>query len=189
MISAAQWPRGRLDGLWYRRQSAYNEATGVDEMRRFRAYPFVGLVAFLVMPVASLGGTQTIGANPQLSAGARALQMGDYDEGIRLTLEGLKSHPLPPDRASALNNLCAGYVANRKFDEAIKRCSEAIEIDGRSWRIYNNRALAYLGRGQIRAATRDAQKGLALNPDGRTLAKVQSMIRDESRHILLADAD
>jgi hypothetical protein len=49
--------------------------------------------------------------------------------------------------------------------------------------------LAYLGRGQIRAATRDAQKGLALNPDGRTLAKVHSMIRDESRHILLADAD
>ena len=158
-------------------------------MKRFPAHRVAGLMAVLVMNVASPESTHTIGANQQLSEGARALQIGDYDEGIRLTLEGLKSQPIQRDRASALNNLCAGYVANREFDEAITQCSAAIQIDGRNWRMYNNRALAYLGKGQIGAATRDAQKGLALNPQGRTLIKVQSMIRAQGSRVMFADAD
>jgi tetratricopeptide (TPR) repeat protein len=163
-------------------------------MRRFSAYLLIGLNVLLMASVvhpelAHSESAHTIGTDPHLSDGARALQMGNYDEGIRLTLEGLKRHPLHRHRASALNNLCAGYVGNQEFEEAIRRCSDAIEIDGRNWRMYNNRALAYLGMGRIGAAQRDAKKGLALNPDGPTLTKVEAMIREQGSHLLLAGAD
>jgi tetratricopeptide (TPR) repeat protein len=155
-------------------------------MRRLSEYLSIGLIALLAAQIAHSESTHTIGADPNLSAGARALQMGNYAEGIRLTLQGLKLGSVPRHRASALNNLCAGYVANQQFAEAIRRCSEAIEIEGRNWRMYNNRALAYLGIGQVGLAARDAEKGLALNADGRTLIRVQAMIREQGARLLLA---
>jgi Flp pilus assembly protein TadD len=155
-------------------------------MRRLSEYLSIGLIALLAAQIAHSESTHTIGADPNLSAGARALQMGNYADGIRLTLQGLKLGPGPRHRASALNNLCAGYVANQQFEEAIRRCSEAIDIDARNWRMYNNRALAYLGIGQVGLAARDAEKGLALNADGRTLAKVQAMIREQGARLLMA---
>jgi tetratricopeptide (TPR) repeat protein len=155
-------------------------------MRRLFEYLSIGLIALLVAQIADADNTHTIGADPNLSAGARALQFGNYAEGIRLTLEGLKLSPPPRHRASALNNLCAGYVADQQFEEAIRQCSDAIEIDGRNWRMYNNRALAYLGTGHVGLAARDAEKGLELNADGRTLMKVQAMIREQGARLLLA---
>ena len=158
-------------------------------MRKFSAYPVLGLMALLTAQVAVSDSTQLIGVNPQLSDGARALQLGDYAEGIRLTLEGLKTRPGQRHRASALNNLCAGYVASGQFEEAIQHCSDAIEINDRNWRMYSNRALAFLGKGQVAAAVRDTRKGLELNPDGPTLIKVRAMIRERGNQVLLAGID
>ena len=49
-------------------------------------------------------------SNPDLHAGAQALLMGDADEGVRLTLLGLKYEGNTRDRITGLSNLCAGYI-------------------------------------------------------------------------------
>jgi len=117
-----------------------------------------------------------IGTNKDLSEGARALQLGDFEEGIRLTISGLKSESSPRNRASGLSNLCAGYTALAQLADAIDSCNKAIEIDERNWHAFNNRALAHLGLGDIDAAKRDLQDGLRLNPDSRKLREVAEMI-------------
>ena len=68
--------------------------------------------------------TTVIGVNKDLSDGARALQMKDYDEGIRLTIAGLKFESSRNDRASGLSNLCAGYTALKQIGRA--SCRERV---------------------------------------------------------------
>ena len=128
----------------------------------------------------------TFGSNPQLSAGARALQIGNYPEGINLTLAGLKTESSLLGRARALSNLCAGYTATHQYELALGYCNSAIEINDRNWRSYNNRALAFLGMGQIAAARRDLEQGLLLNPDSSSLGKVAKMIEAHSRALKTA---
>jgi tetratricopeptide (TPR) repeat protein len=101
---------------------------------------------------ASPESTTVIGVNEDLADGARALQMGDFEEGIRLTIAGLKVETSPRDRASGLSNLCAGYTAAKQYAEAIDSCSQSLRIDAENWQAYNNRALAYLGNGSQAAA-------------------------------------
>ena len=122
-----------------------------------------------------------IGSNPSLSAGAQALQIGDYEQGLKLTLEGLHSATMPRERASAYSNLCAGYLGIRQFDKALEACDKALDFNDRNWRIYNNRALALLYAGRIVAAGEDLEKGLAINPDSATLAKVSVLIDEQKR--------
>lgn len=141
-------------------------------VRRFLALLLIVSVAHAADP----DSTTVIGANKDLSAGARALQLKDYDEGIRLTLEGLKFESSRRNRAAGLSNLCAGYTALKQYTAAIESCDEAIEIDEYNWHAYNNRALAYLGLDNVDAATRDLQEGLRLNPDSRKLLEVADMI-------------
>jgi tetratricopeptide (TPR) repeat protein len=145
-------------------------------MNRLSAY-----WCFLILALAAAGGAaaenaQTIGVNSDLSAGSRALQFGNFSEGIRLTLEGLRSESSPRSRARAHSNLCAGYTAMRRYGEAIEHCDRALEINDRNWRTYNNRALALLGMGRIAAARRDLEKGLSLNPGSPSLTKVARLI-------------
>jgi len=120
--------------------------------------------------------TTVIGVNKDLSDGARALQMGDFEEGIRLTIAGLKFESSPRNRTSGLSNLCAGYTAAKQYAEAIESCNQALIIDDQNWHAYNNRALAYLGRGEIDAAKRDLENGLQLNPDSSKLLQVRERI-------------
>jgi tetratricopeptide (TPR) repeat protein len=114
-----------------------------------------------------------IGVNPRLSEGAYALEFGNYDEGVRLTLEGLRSSVRPADRVGALSNLCAGYVGLQDYQEALRYCNRALRIDENNWHAYNNRSLAYLGLGNTAAAERDLAKGLEINPHARTLKEVE----------------
>ena len=57
--------------------------------------------------------------NEYLAAGAEALRLKDYDEGIRLTLLGLDRPTSPRDRSAALSNLCAAHAAKQEPDIAI----------------------------------------------------------------------
>jgi tetratricopeptide (TPR) repeat protein len=133
--------------------------------------------------------TTVIGVNEDLAAGARALQMKDYEEGIRLTIEGLKFESERRNRVSALSNICAGYTALRQYVAALENCDEAIDLDDRNWHAFNNRALAYLGQGNIKAARRDLEAGLALNPDSRKLLEVAEMIEAREKEPPLAIDD
>ena len=125
--------------------------------------------------------TTIIGVNAGLSDGARAMQMGDFEEGIRLTIAGLKVESSPRNRASGLSNLCAGYTAAKQYSKAIDSCTQSLRIDKRNWHAYNNRALAYLGQGEIDAAKRDLQDGLRLNPESSKLLQVAERIEASER--------
>ena len=142
-------------------------------MRRFALL----MVFFLGVGLAAEPNSITvIGSNKDLSDGATALQFGDFEEGVRLTRRGLRFEATPRDRASGLSNLCAGYTALTQFVEAVESCSMAIEIDDGNWHAFNNRALAYLGQGDIDAAKRDLQDGLRLKPDSGKLRQVSELI-------------
>ena len=117
-------------------------------------------VALLSGPAshADNGASTIVGVNPRLSEGAYALEFGNYDEGVRLTLEGLRSSVRPRDRVGALSNLCAGYVGLQDYQAALRYCNRALRIDEKNWHAYNNRSLAYLGLGNTAAAQRDLEK-------------------------------
>jgi tetratricopeptide (TPR) repeat protein len=115
--------------------------------------------------------------NPLLADGATALQAGNTDDGIRLTLEGLKLPNLPRDVAAAHANLCAGYVMLRRYDEALVNCNTAISMDPTNWRAYNNRAAAYAAQGLYDLAIADVTAGLKIAPDSAVLHKSLAVIR------------
>lgn len=129
----------------------------------------------------------TIGTNPELSAGARALQIHNYEEGLRLTLSGLNSATTLRNRAGAFSNLCAAYVGTRRYEEALESCNRSLDLNERSWRVYNNRALALLGVGRVAAARADVDKGLMLHPTSPTLARVADLVEEQARRRLVAE--
>ena len=117
-------------------------------------------------------------SNVDLADGAAALRAGDAVEGVRLTERGLRSTSNARDRLAGYSNLCAGLVMLDRFQEALESCNNAIAIDDRHWRSYNNRALAYLKLERYNEAERDIRRGQELNPDARTLKIVRSMYLD-----------
>ena len=116
------------------------------------------------------------GVNPDLAAGASALESGNYKEGIRLTLAGLGETIQFKDRVGALSNLCAGYVGTREYEEALRYCNRALRLDPSNWHAYNNRALANLGLGRYGEARHDVDEGLSLNPTLRELQLVDGLV-------------
>ena len=147
-----------------------------------KRYATVFFMLFLTASASGSGSTSVIGSDPSLSAGARALQLGQYQTGVELTRQGLKSAQSFRDRASAYSNLCAGLLGLNRIEEALQACDEALSLNARNWRVYNNRAIALLKSGQLHAARESLHKGLALNPDSPTLAKVASLIEAETEN-------
>ena len=119
--------------------------------------------------------------NPLLVDGAAALEAGRADEGIRLTLEGLKLPSPAHDTAAAHANLCAGYALLHRWDEALAHCNTSIALDQGNWRAYNNRAAVFTARGLYDDAIADVQSGLKLAPDSATLQKSLKIIRENQR--------
>jgi tetratricopeptide (TPR) repeat protein len=103
--------------------------------------------------------------NPQLSEGAAALDAGRVEEGIRLTLEGLKLPAEVRDKAAAYSNLCAGYAMLKKWDEALGYCNTSLSMDRNNWRTFNNRAAVYVGKGEYEHAMADLRAGLEIAPN------------------------
>ena len=116
--------------------------------------------------------------NLPLYNGAEALLAGDNEEGIRLTLEGLKIAFGRREEEAALSNLCAGYLKLGKYSEALKYCDTLLAQNNESWRGYNNRAVAYILTRQYDKAEVDLVKGEELNPGARTLKIARSMYMD-----------
>ncbi len=138
-----------------------------------------GLLAILpaVAEAGRADNTTTFGPNAHLVAGAQALQMKDYSAGVRLTLAGLAEVTERRQRAVGLSNLCAGYAGLAAYRKALAACTESLAINPRSWRTYNNRAIAHIGLGNLAAARRDLEAGRALNPDAGKLREVEALLR------------
>ncbi|MGH8259158.1 MAG: tetratricopeptide repeat protein, partial [Steroidobacteraceae bacterium] len=114
--------------------------------------------------------------NPLLTRGAAALAAGHADEGIRLTLEGLKAPGDVHDTAAAHANLCAGYVLLRRYDDALTECNTSISLDGANWRAYNNRAAAFAAQGLYERALEDIAAGLRLAPGSPVLQRSLAIV-------------
>ena len=146
-------------------------------MRFWLIYLLSGFAVISPTALAETGTRFIIGTNPDLSQGAVELRLGNFEEGLRLTLIGLKDPTTSRrNREAALNNLCAGYMGVGEFDQAIYVCNIVLSANERSWRAYNNRALAYLGAGELDRARHDVDKGLAINPDSQTLKQVAELV-------------
>lgn len=120
------------------------------------------------------------GADPKLSDGALALRLGDFEEGIRLTLEGLRApvgaaHSIRT-RSSAHNNLCAGYVMGGNFREALDHCNESLKLKPNNWHAYSNRAVLYALTGNLNKAAEDIEQGKRINPDAKRLREAEEFL-------------
>jgi tetratricopeptide (TPR) repeat protein len=122
-----------------------------------------------------------IGPNVMLADGAEALMRGEWQRGVQLTQMGLAFAISQQDRASALANLCAGFVGLKQYKRALEHCDQSIAIADDNWRTWQNRAAAHLGLGKIEESLQDIQRGLQLNPDSEALQKTLAIARDHEK--------
>jgi tetratricopeptide (TPR) repeat protein len=116
--------------------------------------------------------------NEYLAAGAEAIRLKEYDEGIRLTKLGLDRPTSPRDRAAALSNLCAAHAAKKEPDLAIGYCNESLAVNDVNWRAYSNRAYAYYLKRMFDEADADLDAALALNPSARQMPQIRGMMNE-----------
>ncbi len=72
--------------------------------------------------------------------------------------------PTVRDQAAGHSNVCAGYAALKRWEEALLHCNQALELDRTNWRTYNNRAAVFVGLKHFDLAMTDVNAGLALAP-------------------------
>ena len=153
--------------------------------------PLARLATVLVATLAANGfvravepsqSTTVIGpTNIQLSEGATALDAGRIEEGIQLTLDGLKVPTAQHEKAAGYSNLCAGYALLKKWDEALQYCNTAVELDPANWRAFNNRAAVFAGKQQFDLAVNDIRAGLEIAPNSRTLLESLRIVQQNKR--------
>jgi tetratricopeptide (TPR) repeat protein len=132
--------------------------------------------------VEKMGSKTVVGPdNPLLAAGATALEAGRVEEGVQLTLEGLKVASSAQQNAAGHSNACAGYVLLKRWAEALAQCNASLELDKSNWRTYNNRASIYVEQGLYDLALRDLEAGLALAPGAATLHESMRILQRNRR--------
>lgn len=138
------------------------------------------LAALFLTPVIAVAQSTTVIGPPNqlLTDGTAALQAGRYAEGLRLTLAGLEWSNNPTDQAAAHSNICAGYAALKRWDDALTHCNRALELDRTNWRTYNNRAAALVGLKQFELAMTDVNAGLELAPNATILLKSREVVKE-----------
>ena len=126
-------------------------------------------------------GTETVlgPRNVFLYDGANALRSGDGEEGVRLTLQGLKTAQGRREEKIAHANLCAGFLLINRLDDALQHCNWVIDADPHHWRTYNNRAIVYLRLKRFEESEADIRKGQELNPRSEKLKEVKGLYLDE----------
>jgi tetratricopeptide (TPR) repeat protein len=117
-------------------------------------------------------------ANEYLAAGAEAIRVKLYDEGIRLTKLGLERPASPRDRSAGLSNLCAAHAAKNEPDLAIGYCTESLAISDANWSAYSNRAYAYYLKRMFDEADADLDMALSLNPNARQMPQIRGMMNE-----------
>jgi len=146
------------------------------------ALPFIGVLLLSTNPsVAGQMGSEgnvVVGPtkNAKLQDGAGALFAGRAEDGIELTLAGLREARSPLERRTGLSNLCAGYLMLEELDQALKYCNDALELYDQNWRVYNNRALIYVLQRRFGEAEADLAKCEELNPRADATKVVRQML-------------
>ena len=148
-------------------------------IRRYGFLPVVACLALTLSPAVAQQNSTVIGpTNIDLSNGATALLAGDAEEGVRLTLRGLKYENSKRNRLTGMSNLCAGYIMLDQLQDGLSYCDQVIAETDRNWRAYCNRALAYIQLKRYEEAEQDLQKAEALVSNARNVKIVRSMLLD-----------
>ena len=142
------------------------------------------LVFLLQAPLAEQSRTIIGPRNVYIAEGADALMAGDGEEGVRLTLLGLKIASGPYEEKVAHANLCAGYLLIEQPHAALEHCDWVLERDAAHWRTYNNRALVYLRLKRYRDSEEDIRKGQELRPGSKKLKIVRGLYLDETQPVM-----
>ena len=157
---------------------------GVQMINRNPAAVMASVILLACQPVSALENKTVIGPNNvALADGARELLLRNADEGVRLTLLGLKSVLSRADRLAGLSNVCAGYFMLDDVDEALEYCNRALELDDSHWRALCNRALVYIKLERYDEAEVDIQKGLAIAPHSSKLATARRLLLDATNPV------
>ena len=122
-------------------------------------------------------------SNLFLADGAQALLLNRGEEGVELTLQGLKTANGSAEFKMAHSNLCAGYLLIDKPLDALRHCNEVLAKDPNHWRTYNNRALVYMRLERYDDADADIRKGQSLRPGSKKLKIVKGMYLDETQPV------
>ena len=139
----------------------------------------VSVVLLACQSVCAKQSTTVIGpSNVDLAAGAGELLAGNGEEGVRLSLKGMRYAASKADKVTGMSNLCAGYFMLDDLDEALLYCDSALELDDSHWRALSNRALIYVKLKRYDEAELDLQRGLEIAPNARTLAIISGMLLD-----------
>lgn len=117
--------------------------------------------------------------NPYLHEGANALMAGDAEEGVRLTMMGLKMAQGHREMKAGHSNLCAGFLLLGQAETALEHCNQALALDATHWRSYNNRALVYLYLERFDESEADIRRGQELNPRSEKLKEVKGLYLDK----------
>jgi tetratricopeptide (TPR) repeat protein len=136
------------------------------------------LAALLLAPSLAVAQSATVIGSPNqlLTDGARAMEAGRFEEGLRLTLAGLELPTQPANAAAAHSNVCAAYTFLKRYDEALTHCNRALALDSTNWRTYNNRAAVFVGLKQFDLAITDVNVGLGIAPGSATLLKSREVV-------------
>jgi tetratricopeptide (TPR) repeat protein len=121
--------------------------------------------------------------NPGIYQGARALLAGRNEEGIKLTLSGLKTARGKKEEEVALSNLCAGYTNLGDYETALKYCDLLLQRNDQLWQPYNSKALIYIYTKQYEKAEQELIKGEALNPGARSLKIARALYLDATNPV------
>ena len=84
--------------------------------------------------------------------------------------------PAHRDQAAGHSNVCAGYAALKRWQEALEHCNRALDLDRGNWRTYNNRAAVFVGLKQYDLAMTDVNAGLEIAPNSSTLLKSREVV-------------
>lgn len=114
--------------------------------------------------------------NTKLQDGVNALNAGKAEDGIELTLAGLREARSPRERRTGLSNLCAGYLMLEQLDQALQHCNDALELNDKNWRVYNNRALIYVLQRRFDDAEADLAKCDEIHPRSSATRVVRQML-------------
>jgi tetratricopeptide (TPR) repeat protein len=132
-------------------------------------------------PPPQASSSTVLGPNAMLADGALALMNGQWEKGIQLTLLGLGATASNEDRAAGYANLCAGYIALKKYERALENCDRSLAISANNWRAWQNRAAANLSLSRIEESMHDIGRGLAINPESPELQKTLAIARSREK--------
>lgn len=156
-------------------------------MRQLKLGIFLPAIAMMASVAAASSEDPKVVVGPRniyLADGADALNARNGEEGVRLTLLGLKTAQGPREEMIGHANLCAGYLLVDQPDLALEHCNWVLDLDPKHWRTYNNRALVYLRLERFDEAEADIRKGQTIRPGSEKLKIVKGMYLDETQPVV-----